>query len=448
MIMSVTLFLSVWAFVLALSAALPILRLPKPIAWVFPLLGLALLAAFYDQPPAYRLLASSLFFLYLMKAAVLIEAPVKTLGALDRVLFTTIWPGMDAERLSLRQPAGKEVGAWFGKGLALTLAGGGGIVMLALLYPRLDRNWLGWLGIASLLTTIHFGVSGILTSALRLGNRPVAPLFDRPFASRSLSEFWTKRWNLAFVEMDRRFFLPALRRLVGRRKAVFGVFLVSGLLHEMAISYPAGAGWGGPLLYFAIQCVGLLLERRWRVHSRVWALVWVLAPLPALFHAPFRRTLIVPFFGWLYAQLTSWPLESYVSALLWSLPVMQLSVLLASVQVPRRLNWHEELAQLSSFNRKLMWTYGIFTVGTILAFAILTLFLHDSLMRGERAAVGLACFMFAFWTLRLLFDAFYFRSEDWPAGPSFSVGHALLNALFLYLALGYGIAGLWAATRL
>src|SRR6202007_696488 len=113
-------------------------------------------------------------------------------------------------------------------------------------------------------------------------------------------------------------------------------------------------------------------------------------------------------------------------------------------QVPGRLHWREELPRLSPFNRKLMWTYGIFIVFSILGFAVLTLALPRSFLRGEPAAVGLASFMCLFWVFRLLFDAIYFRSEDWPPGVDLQVGHALLNALFVYLALGYGVVALWS----
>src|SRR5260221_553933 len=58
-----------------------------------------------------------------------------------------------------------------------------------------------------------------------------------------------RRWNLAFVEMDRALFLKPLARKLGTRAAVFGVFIISGLFHEVAISFPVNHGWGMPLLY-------------------------------------------------------------------------------------------------------------------------------------------------------------------------------------------------------
>lgn len=241
--------------------------------------------------------------------------------------------------------------------------------------------------------------------------------------------------------------MPGLVRAMGLRRAVFGVFLVSGMLHEMGISYPAGAGWGCPMAYFALQCVGLAVERKWSIRSRGWVMLWILAPLPLLFHEPFRAELIVPLFAWLHGVLVSWPPEAYLDLLLWSLPALQLSVLLASLQVPGRLKWREELPRLSAFNAKLMWTYGIFIVVTIIGFAVLTLVLHNEFIRGERSAGALALFMATFWTLRLAFDSVYFDSADWPPGVDLKIGHALLNALFVYLALGYALVGVWAITR-
>jgi alginate O-acetyltransferase complex protein AlgI len=172
--------------------------------------------------------------------------------------------------------------------------------------PRLGDLVLGWGGIGVFLLTVHFGYAHVLPGVLQIGGWPVRKLFERPFSSRSLTDFWSRRWNLAFVEMSRLLFLKPLRRWFGAAGAVCGVFLISGLLHEFALSYPAAGGWGGPLAYFLLQGGLVLTERRW-LHpewwpawaGRLWAAAWLLAPLPWLFHAPFRDELIVPLFRYL-----------------------------------------------------------------------------------------------------------------------------------------------------
>lgn len=135
--------------------------------------------------------------------------------------------------------------------------------------------------------------------------------------------------------------------------------------------------------------------------------------------------------------------EHLFSWALWLAGAGHFVILVASAQVPTRLRWKEDLAKLTPFNRKLMWTYGGFTVLTIIAFGILTLALHAELLRGDRAALGLASFIGIYWATRILVDFFYFRHADWPKGPGFAVGHILLVALFVSLAGTYLGLVLW-----
>jgi len=122
---------------------------------------------------------------------------------------------------------------------------------------------------------------------------------------------------------------------------------------------------------------------------------------------------------------------------LWLAGAGHFVILIASAQVPGRLRWKEDLRSLMPFNRKLLWVQGGFTVLTIVAFGSLTLALHGELLRGERAAMGLAAFIGLYWTARILVDAFYFSHADWPPGRMFVIGHALLTMLFCFLAVSY-----------
>ena len=89
--------------------------------------------------------------------------------------------------------------------------------------------------------------------------------------------------------------------------ALLAAFLVSGLFHEIAISVPVRAGFGRPLLYFAIHAALVLLEtalgnaghdrgrRPWL--GRAWTAACFLVPLPLLFHPPFLRGVLWPLIG-------------------------------------------------------------------------------------------------------------------------------------------------------
>jgi alginate O-acetyltransferase complex protein AlgI len=127
---------------------------------------------------------------------------------------------------------------------------------------------------------------------------------NRPLRSTSVSEFWARRWNAAFNDLAVRLVF----RPVARRTTVFAAtliaFAMSGLIHELVISLPAGAGFGLPTAYFLVQGLGILAERssagkRLRLDSGVagWGFTMLIVAGPAffLFHPPFVRHVIHPF---------------------------------------------------------------------------------------------------------------------------------------------------------
>ena len=129
--------------------------------------------------------------------------------------------------------------------------------------------------------------------------------------------------------------------------------------------------------------------------------------------------------------------ERFFDIDLWLAGIGHFAILIASFQVPSKLNWKEDLKLLKPFNRKLLWVQGGFTVLTIIAFGVLTLALHRELLHGDRAALGVAAFIGIYWTARILIDALYFSHSDWPMGRQFVVGHFLLTSLFSFLAASY-----------
>lgn len=131
------------------------------------------------------------------------------------------------------------------------------------------------------------------------------------------------------------------------------------------------------------------------------------------------------------------PMATLFSLALWLAGIGHFCVLIASFQVPRRLGWKEDLAKLTPFNRKLMWVHGGFAVLTIVAFGLLTLVLHNDMLRGERAALGLAAFIGVYWSVRIVVDFTYYDHKDWPLGRGFVIGHVLLTMLFAFLAVTY-----------
>jgi alginate O-acetyltransferase complex protein AlgI len=133
-----------------------------------------------------------------------------------------------------------------------------------------------------------------------------------------------------------------------------------------------------------------------------------------------------------------------LSVALWFAGMGHFCLLFASAQVPSRLGWKKDLAQLTVFNRKLMWVYAGTTLLTIIAFGTLTFVLHDAFLARDHSAVALAVFMAVFWTLRIIVDFVYLRHTDWPQGVIFIFGHVLLVGLFIALASTYWLVLIWS----
>jgi len=90
-----------------------------------------------------------------------------------------------------------------------------------------------------------------------------------------------------------------------------------------------------------------------------------------------------------------------------------------------------------------MWVHGAFAILTIIAFGTLTLVLHEDMLLGVRAALGIATFIAVYWTARVAVDFFYYEHADWPNGWQFAIGHALLTGLFCAMAATYWLLILW-----
>jgi hypothetical protein len=100
-------------------------------------------------------------------------------------------------------------------------------------------------------------------------------------------------------------------------------------------------------------------------------------------------------------------IEQWLSLALWLAGAGHFAVLIASFQVPYRLQWKEDLGKLTAFNRKLMWVHGGFAIYTIASFGVMTLLLHHEILTGQRAAVALSMFIGTYWLLRIVVDLTY-----------------------------------------
>jgi hypothetical protein len=220
------------------------------------------------------------------------------------VAYLLAWPGLDAAAFLREQPGHPPDRQEWIRG-ASDLVGG---LILFFGIARLAVRWngyiAGWIGMAGVALCLHFGLFQLLSCGWRRAGTEARPLMNEPLKSKSLAEFWGRRWNTAFRDLTHRFLFRPLTRRIGVRAGLAGGFVFSGLVHDAVISWPAGGGYGGPTLFFAIQAVGMLIERSRLGHQvglgrgvRGWCftMLTLVLPAPLLFHPRFVEGIVVPF---------------------------------------------------------------------------------------------------------------------------------------------------------
>jgi hypothetical protein len=146
--------------------------------------------------------------------------------------------------------------------------------------------------VVGLSVVLHFGLLTLLAAEMRGRGFAVPLLFDAPWRARTAAEFWSRRWNHGFAEMTSLLVQRPFRKRLGAERARLLSFLWSGVLHEIALSWPVRAGWGLPTCYFVLQ--GLVVHWQGQRPSRLVTFAALLLPAPLLFHPWFLRGVLGP----------------------------------------------------------------------------------------------------------------------------------------------------------
>jgi len=204
------------------------------------------------------------------------------------------WPGTDGREFFRRTVL--RIKPFDCRSGLLNLSCGVGLFLLIRFAP-MDPALATWIGMAGLVFVLHFGLFRLLATLLTTIGIRVSSIMNFPLLARSLGDLWGNRWNLGFSVPARRYvFRPVFRRW-GTKAAVLSVFLISGGLHEIVISVPAGGGYGFPTLYFLMQGLGCMIEREISDAKivRAFAFVVAIAPVGLLFHPRFIHNVMLPF---------------------------------------------------------------------------------------------------------------------------------------------------------
>jgi hypothetical protein len=218
--------------------------------------------------------------------------------------YLLAWPGMDVDTfLNVRPAARPSAGEWVFAAWKTAF----GVILLAFVCPavaQLGASAIGWMGMLGIVFALHFGLSHLLSCAWRSLQIEARPIMNWPVGAQSLSDFWGKRWNIAFRDLTSRFVFRPLVRPLGAPAALLAGFVGSGLVHDLVISIPAGGGYGLPTLYFTSQGFAALAQRSrfssW-LHLTTGVRGWLVTaavlvvPSPLLFHKWFVHGVMVPF---------------------------------------------------------------------------------------------------------------------------------------------------------
>jgi len=227
--------------------------------------------------------------------------------------FATGWAGMRAEPFeTLGGPTLPNAWSLIRFGISRVVVGTL-LITLGHVIVSLHLNWaLTYISVSGILLVgfsliLHFGLLSISAGMWRLSGANTYLLFRQPAKATSLTELWSKRWNIAFSEMTAIAIFRPLKSRVGSAVALMASFVFSGLLHELALSVPVNSGYGLPTLYFFIQGLMVLTEKllasrgltflQHKVISRIWVYFWLVAPMPLLFHEQFIKQIVWPLAG-------------------------------------------------------------------------------------------------------------------------------------------------------
>lgn len=413
----------------------------KFISLTLVVLGFVGLYFLKDASPIVRLIAASLGMIWLIKVAALCWQKSDSIQLRSRLgifIFLFAWPGVSVMGFTDKGEVHPSTGSRFFEAW-LTFLTGTAILIGVSLIGRGESTLLNYVALLSILLIIHLGLVEVIADGIRLLGFSPASLFDRPYLATSLRDFWSVRWNRAFVDMNKIFIMGPLRNKVPLAVLIFSIFAISGILHELGISYADGVSWGHPLLYFVIQAVGMEIEKHQNFpRTLVWS--WIILPAPLLFTPAFTNL----FFGGLSRIIYDFvfniqPADIFRYGFILG-GISHLMVLCASIQVPGKLGWREEFQKLSSLNRKVFWTYGGYIFSIIIFMAATSFLLSNQNFQTVSLPIFLwAVFIALFWWARVLTDFFYMNHSDWPQGPLFSVGHVCLATLFISMSILYTV---------
>ena len=124
--------------------------------------------------------------------------------------------------------------------------------------------------------------------------------------------------------------------------------------------------------------------------------------------------------------------------------VLHLATLLGSAQVPKEMNFKEDLPKLNPLLRHWVLTAGGYIVLNIVAFGLVSIFFRSELTSGQPLARAICGFIAVFWGIRLVIQLFLFDAKPYLRNRFLTLGFHGLTIVFTYQTLVYGWVAIYA----
>ncbi len=118
----------------------------------------------------------------------------------------------------------------------------------------------------------------------------------------------------------------------------------------------------------------------------------------------------------------------------------QIVLVLASVAIPKCLEWNKGLADLRSLLRQMFWTYAVYVTGVHLFAGVVSFGASDELVNGSFVSTAVCLLMALWWGARVVIQFFFFDRTDVPDTLFNKLAEVGLVSLFLYLTIVYSWA--------
>ena len=87
----------------------------------------------------------------------------------------------------------------------------GAVLLFGVAHLAYQPVLAGWIGMIGMILILHFGLFQLLAAGWRKAGIDVEPIMNAPLYSKTISEFWGRRWNSAFNRLAFEFISSADR---------------------------------------------------------------------------------------------------------------------------------------------------------------------------------------------------------------------------------------------